>query len=127
MATLPVKIAAYSSGSNRMRAKLMAPVRDCNTTPCGLITCRFALPLASSRNRLGLRPGRRERERAGQQQYPEDSCGRHDLHHIDRSLGPAIGLTAGSTEIGAETREELSIEETAKAGPLPSVPDTDEG
>jgi hypothetical protein len=68
---------------------------------------------------LGLRRGRRERERAGQQQCPENSCGRHDLHHTGRSLGPAIGLTAGSTEIGAETRQELSIEETEKADIMP--------
>ena len=39
---------------------------------------------------------------------------------ICRSLGPAIGLTAGSTEIGAETREELSIEETAKTDIMPT-------
>ena len=78
------------------------------------------LTLTRSRDGLGLRRGRRERERAGQQQCPEDSCGRHDLHHIGRSLGPAIGLTAGSTETGAETREELSIEETAKADIMPT-------
>jgi hypothetical protein len=78
------------------------------------------LTLTRSGDGLGLRRGRRERERAGQQQCPEDSCGRHDLHHIGRSLGPAIGLTAGSTEIGAETREELSIEETAKTDIMPT-------
>ena len=36
------------------------------------------LTLARLRNGLGLRPGRRERERAGQQQCPQDSCGRHE-------------------------------------------------
>ena len=46
VATLPVKIAAYSSGSNGMRWKVMAPARDDNTTPCGSITSRIALPLA---------------------------------------------------------------------------------
>jgi len=50
VATLPVKIAAYWSGSNGMRARLRAPLRDDNTTPCGSITSRSALALASSRS-----------------------------------------------------------------------------
>ena len=50
VAILPVTIAAYSSGSNGMRTKLMAPVRDDNTTPCGSITSSIALALASSRS-----------------------------------------------------------------------------
>ena len=50
VATLPVRIAAYSSGSNGMRTRLAAPVRDDTTTPCGSITSRIALALASSRS-----------------------------------------------------------------------------
>jgi hypothetical protein len=46
VAILPVTIAAYSSGSNGMRWKVMTPARDDNTTPCGSITSRIALPLA---------------------------------------------------------------------------------
>ena len=36
-----------------------------------------------------------------------------------RSFGPGIGSGAGSTEIGVETREELSVEETEKADIMP--------
>ena len=50
VATLPVKIAAYSSGSNGMRTKLAAPVIVRNTTPCGSRKSSLALALASSRS-----------------------------------------------------------------------------
>ena len=80
------------------------------------------------RHRL-LRPGRRERECAGQQQCPQDSCGRHEraLFHIPRSFGPAIGSAVASTEIGAESREELSVEETEKADIMPRPTTMPEG
>jgi hypothetical protein len=35
------------------------------------------------------------------------------------SFRPVIGSAAGSTEIGAETREELSVEETEKVDIMP--------
>jgi hypothetical protein len=50
VATLPVKIAAYSSGSNRMRTKLALPVRDPTTTPCRSTMSTIALALALSRS-----------------------------------------------------------------------------
>ena len=65
----------------------MAHGRPC--LPCSSLRVLPLLALTRLRNGLGLRRGRRERECAGQQQCPEDSCGRHDLHHIGRSLGPA--------------------------------------
>ena len=46
---------------------------------------------------------------------------------MGRSLGPAIGLTAGSTEIGVETREELSVEEMEKADIMRRPPTMPEG
>ena len=55
------------------------------------------LTLTRLRDGLGLRPGRREPERAGQQQCPQDSCVRHEraLHHIGHSFGPAVGSDGG--------------------------------
>ena len=50
VATLPVKIAAYSSGSNGMRTKLALPVRDPTTTPCRSMVSTIALALALSRS-----------------------------------------------------------------------------
>ena len=45
MATLPVTIAAYSSGSNGMRTRLALPVRDPTTTPCRSMVSTIALAL----------------------------------------------------------------------------------
>src|SRR5262245_27689069 len=47
---LPVKIAAYSSGSNGMRTKFELPVRDPTTTPCRLMISTIAVALALSRS-----------------------------------------------------------------------------
>jgi hypothetical protein len=38
---------------------------------------------------------------------------------IGRSFGPPFVSAAGSTEIGAETREELSVEEREKVDIMP--------
>jgi len=45
VATLPVTIAAYSSGSNGMRTRLALPVRDPTTTPCRSMVSTIALAL----------------------------------------------------------------------------------
>ena len=50
LGVLPVRIAAYSNGSNGMRTKLALPVRDPTTAPCRSTTSTIAVALALLRS-----------------------------------------------------------------------------